>query len=294
MISSMTGFGEARRDAEGLSVTAEIRTINSRHFKLSVRAPEGYGALETQLEELLRRYINRGTVQLWLRIDRERNPEDFRFHEPVLLGYFHHLQDIAERLALNETPRLDQLVNLPGVVDETSLANADCEAIWPTVEGAVADAVEKLAAMRSQEGRAMAADLEANCRQISENLAAIERQAPNVVEAYQSRLTERLNRLLAKHEIQIEPAEVIREVGVFAERSDISEEVVRLRSHIAQFLNVMTSEDHCGKKLEFLTQEMFRETNTIGSKAGDSEIAHRVVEIKTAIERVREMIQNVE
>ncbi|MBW3598828.1 MAG: DUF1732 domain-containing protein, partial [Planctomycetes bacterium] len=102
------------------------------------------------------------------------------------------------------------------------------------------------------------------------------------------------NRLLAKHEIQVEPAEVIREVGVFAERSDISEEVVRLRSHIAQFLEVMKNEDHCGKKLEFLTQEMFRETNTIGAKAGDSEIAHRVVEMKAALERIREMIQNVE
>jgi uncharacterized protein (TIGR00255 family) len=290
----MTGYGEARREAEGLTVAVEIRTLNSRQLKLTVRAPEGYGALETQVEELIRRYINRGTVQVWLRINRERDSEAFRFNEAVLLGYFRHLEDIAERLELNETPRLDQLVNLPGVVNETAAADVDTDEIWPQVEQAAVEAVEKLAAMRAEEGRAMAADLEENCRLIGEKLAAIERQAPAVVAAYQTRLTERLNRLLAKHEIQVEPAEVIREVGVFAERSDISEEIVRLRSHIAQFLDVAKNEDHCGKKLEFLTQEMFRETNTIGSKAGDSEIAHRVVEIKAAIERVREMIQNVE
>jgi uncharacterized protein (TIGR00255 family) len=294
MISSMTGFGEARREAAGLTVAVEIRTVNNRHFKLGVRAPEGYGALEAQVEELIRRYVNRGTVQVWLRIDQQRNPSDFRFHEPVLLGYFRHLEDIAERLELNETPRLDQLVNLPGVVDETAASNIDTETVWPQVEQALVAAVEKLSAMRAEEGRAMAADLEDNLSQVALRLEAVERQAPAVVEAYQSRLTERLNRLLARHEIQVEPAEVIREVGVFAERSDISEEIVRLRSHIAQFLEVMKNEDHCGKKLEFLAQEMFRETNTIGSKAGDSEIAHRVVEMKAALERIREMIQNVE
>jgi uncharacterized protein (TIGR00255 family) len=290
----MTGFGEARRETAGMTVTVEIRTINSRHFKLSVRAPEGYGALESQVEELIRRYVNRGTVQAWLRVEQARDAESIRFNESVLLGYFRHLQDIAERLELNETPRLDQLVELPGVADQNAVARIDVEAVWPPVEAALLDALKKLAAMRAEEGRAMAVDLEENCNLISEKLAAIERQAPTVIEAYQTRLTERLNRLLAKHEIQVEPAEVIREVGVFAERSDISEEIVRLRSHIAQFLDVMRNEDHTGKKLEFLTQEMFREANTIGSKASDSEIAHRVVEIKTAVERVREMIQNVE
>jgi uncharacterized protein (TIGR00255 family) len=290
----MTGFGDARRQTAGMTVTVEIRTINSRHFKLSVRAPEGYGALESQVEELIRRYVNRGTVQVWLRVEQEQDAQSVRFNEPVLLGYFRHLQDIAERLELNETPRLDQLVDLPGVVDQNAVVRIDVETVWPPVEAALLEALEKLAAMRAEEGRAMAHDLEENCNLIAEKLGAIERQAPAVIEAYQTRLTERLNRLLARHEIQVEPAEVIREVGVFAERSDISEEIVRLRSHIAQFLDVMKNEDHVGKKLEFLTQEMFREANTIGSKASDSEIAHRVVEIKTAVERVREMIQNVE
>ncbi|MBW3598888.1 MAG: YicC family protein, partial [Planctomycetes bacterium] len=183
MISSMTGFGEARREAEGLAVAVEIRTVNNRHFKLGVRAPEGYGALEVHVEELVRRYVNRGTVQVWLRIDQERNPGDFRFHEPVLLGYFRHLQDIAERLELNETPRLDQLVNLPGVVDEAAAASADTDAVWPAVEQALIAAVEKLAAMRADEGRAMAADLEENLNHVAQRLDAVERQAPAVVEA---------------------------------------------------------------------------------------------------------------
>src|SRR5262249_25266571 len=134
----------------------------------------------------------------------------------------------------------------------------------------------------------------ANARTIAAELAQIEARAPLVVEAYRGRLTERLNKLLAEVGSRIEPADVVREVGVFAERSDISEEIVRLKSHLEQFDGILAADESQGRKLEFLTQEMFRETNTIGSKANDAEIARHVIEIKTAIERMREMIQNVE
>lgn len=140
----------------------------------------------------------------------------------------------------------------------------------------------------------MSVDLTGNCRLIGEQLVAIEQRAPAVIEAYRARIIERLNKQLEEVGTRIEPADVVREVGMYAERSDISEEIVRLRSHLEQFRTVMTNEEMGGRKLEFLTQEMFRETNTIGSKANDSEIARHVIEIKTAIERIREMIQNVE
>ena len=140
----------------------------------------------------------------------------------------------------------------------------------------------------------MARDLHANCDVISEQLGKIESQAPLVVDSHRKRLTERLNKLLDEYEVSIEPADIVREVGVFADRGDISEEVVRLRSHLEQFETIARSEANAGRKLEFVIQEMLRETNTIGSKANDAEIAVYVVEIKTAIERMREMIQNVE
>jgi uncharacterized protein (TIGR00255 family) len=148
--------------------------------------------------------------------------------------------------------------------------------------------------MRAEEGAAMAADLHANCQAITRSLDSVDDRAPLVVEAYGRRLTERLNKLLDQYPVSIDPADVVREVGIFADRSDISEEIVRLRSHLRQFDSTACGEESNGRKLEFLIQEMLRETNTIGSKANDAEIARHVVEIKTAIERMREMIQNVE
>ena len=140
----------------------------------------------------------------------------------------------------------------------------------------------------------MAADLQVNCRAVAEQLDRIEHRAPHVVDAYRDRLRERLNQLLAEFDVSIEPADVIREVGIFAERSDVSEEIVRLRSHLDQFDSIMGMEEGCGRRLEFLIQEMFREANTIGSKANDSQIGRDVVEMKAAVERMREMVQNIE
>lgn len=140
----------------------------------------------------------------------------------------------------------------------------------------------------------MAADLQANCQIIVGQLSQIAQMAPTVVENYQRRITERVNKLLAEFEIGLKSAEVVREVGIFADRCDISEEIVRLRSHLEQFDLIAADEESSGRKLDFVIQEMLRETNTIGSKANDAGISRHVVEIKTAIERMREMIQNVE
>jgi len=168
------------------------------------------------------------------------------------------------------------------------------ESDWPLVEQALKTALSNLDSMRTDEGKAMGVDLVENCGTISRELEAITARAPQVVEAYRTRLTERVNKLLAEYDVRLEPSDVIREVGLFAERSDISEELVRLRSHVEQFSSVMSLAQSSGRKLDFLTQEMFREANTIGSKANNAEIARHVVEIKAAIERMREMIQNVE
>jgi uncharacterized protein (TIGR00255 family) len=148
--------------------------------------------------------------------------------------------------------------------------------------------------MRREEGSTMADDLRANQRLIARQLESIEKRGPLVVESYRQRMRERLSQLLAEFDVTVSDSDVVREVGIFAERSDISEEIVRLRSHLDQFESYLQTEESSGRKLEFLTQEMFREANTIGSKANDAEIARHVIEIKTAIERVREMIQNVE
>jgi len=173
---------------------------------------------------------------------------------------------------------------------ETNLA----EETWPLVQETLTAAVNSLDRMRREEGAAMAHDLSQNCQQIASELTHIERRAPVVVDAYRTRLTDKLNSLLKEYGTEIQPADVVREIGIFADRSDIAEETVRLRSHLEQFQSTLQAAESNGRKLDFLTQEMFRETNTIGSKANDAEIAGHVIEMKTVIERIREMVQNVE
>lgn len=290
---SMTGFGEAHCRRDGLAVSIEIRAINNRYLKVSVRSSDGCSALEPLIEAVIRKEIHRGTIQVNLRVDRRRSPDDYKINAEILERYHRQLRVLAERFS-GETPALEALLPLPGVVDETCERPADAVADWHLVEPTLRESLENLDRMRIEEGRAMAADLDANCRAVIESLERIERRAPLVVEDYRNRLHERLQRVLAEYKVSLEPADLIKEVGLFTDRSDISEEIVRLRSHLGQFRATMEMPDSTGRKLDFLTQEMFREANTIGSKANDVEIAQEVIEVKTAVERIREMIQNIE
>jgi uncharacterized protein (TIGR00255 family) len=290
----MTGFGEAQGQVPGETVRVEIRSVNNRHFKFLCRLPEGYASLESPIEALVRQSIHRGTVQLNLQITREVREEDYQLNERILLHYHRQLNAIRSRLQeLAEVP-LAAMLALPGVVTDASRKPVDLETEWPTVARVVRQGLDELEQMRTQEGQALAADLTTNCQVIQRELDQIEQRAPQIVRAYEIRLLDRINQLLSEHSVQTDPTAVIREVGIFADRTDFSEEIVRLRSHLHQFGLIMSTESSPGRKLEFLIQEMLRETNTIGSKANDAVVARHVVEIKTATERLREMIQNVE
>lgn len=294
MLSSMTGHGEAHKNVDGLSVAVEVRSVNNRFFKMNFRASEGYAALESQVEALVRQQVRRGTVQINLRVDRQASPDDYRLNQAVIAGYLRQLSNLAALGIAVDGVRADSLLQLPGVVCEPVADWTLVESHWPIIESAVNEALAQFSGMRAEEGQTMAVDMRSNCALISKELQAIEVRAPLVIDAFRTRITDKLNKLLADLGTRIEPADVVREIGVFTERSDISEEIVRLKSHLEQFETAMQVEEAGGRKLDFLTQEMFRETNTIGSKANDAEIAHHVIEIKTAIERVREMIQNIE
>ncbi len=300
MLLSMTGFGEAHQQRAGLAIVVEVRTINSKYFKLSLKCDDSYNVLEPEIESAVRRQVRRGTVQVVLRIDRAHRADDFQLNPAVLLGYHRQLVVLAEQVADATTSKtgggvpLAALLGLPGVVHETPADSALALEEWPEIRPALDAALAALGQMRSEEGRAMAADLAAHCATIARELGEIAKRAPLVGDGYRRRLEERLKKILAEYQVTLDPSDLLKEVSIFAERSDISEEVVRLESHLAQFATFLGETDSAGRKLEFLTQEMFRETNTIGSKANDVEIARRVIEIKAAIERMREMIQNVE
>ena len=296
MLQSMTGFGESHSQQDGLAVTVEVRTVNNRFFKLAVRTTEGYASLEPLIESDVRNSVHRGTIQVNVRVDRKRSPDDYRINVDVLERYQQQLRSLMRKWngTKTEDPSLEAMLPLPGVVDDASGEAIDATADWPVIRRTVQAALENLGRMRGEEGRAMAADLAANCRTVAASLDQIERRAPLVVEDYRTRLFDRLKRTLAELDVVLNPADVIKEVGMFADRSDISEEIVRLRSHLEQFQATVELPESAGRKLDFLVQEMLRETNTIGSKANDVEIARHVIEIKTAIERIREMIQNIE
>jgi uncharacterized protein (TIGR00255 family) len=294
VLLSMTGHGEAHRHAKHVVVAIEVRTINNRYFKLTVRSADNYVSLEPLIEDVVRQQVRRGTVQVTLRMDREPLPDDYKLNEVVLSSYRKQLEQMHEHMHIGEPVRLESLLSLPGVVNEKFTHDDAVESEWPLIKEVLMEALTNLDRMRREEGKAMLADLSSNCQTLAGELSEIEHRAPLVVEGYRQRLTDKLNKLLKEFGIGVQSTDIVREVGLFAERSDISEEIVRLKSHIEQFVSIMHQPESVGRKLDFLIQELFRETNTIGSKSNDAEISRHVVEMKTAIERMREMIQNVE
>lgn len=285
----MTGHGEGLQQNDQAQVNVEVRAVNNRFLKLNVFSDLS-AKRQTELETMVKSHLNRGSVSVRVRCHLEKSPQDYRLNKELISSYWLQLSEVADG---SQTVNLESILQLPGVVEDSSSGDK-VEELWPLIKQAATDALLQLNEMRHQEGDAMKQDMLANCQKIVGELASVEGLAPRVVEAYGKKMTDRINGMLEKFNVSVTAADIVREVGVFAERCDISEEVVRLQNHLQQFNNVVEEPQSNGKKLEFLVQEMLRETNTIGSKANDSDIARHVVEMKTAIERIREMVQNVE
>ncbi len=290
----MTGFGEARYQSDSLTIAIELRAINNRYFKVSLRAPEPYNLLEPEIERVLRAGLRRGTVQVQMQVRRQAQPGDYRLNEVALRAYCDQMRKLLQTLGSPGDVRPGDFLSLPGVVVEPELTQRDSSSDWTTVEPVLTAALAKLQVMRRDEGQAMEKELLRLCGEIGQHLESIRGRAPQVVEAFREKLHERVRNLLAQHDIDLDRSDLIKEVAVFAERSDIAEEIVRLGSHLRQFHDIVHEPESTGRKLDFLIQELFREANTIGSKANDVDIARHVVEIKGAIEKMRELIQNVE
>jgi uncharacterized protein (TIGR00255 family) len=288
----MTGFGEARFEDPSWMIQVEVRTVNNRHVKLSAKISEPYGAREADVEQLVREKVKRGTVQLTLRVERPRRPEDYRLNLVALASYREQLQSLQG--CGDGSYDLTQLLMLPGVVEDRRLPEPVADEDWSAIAGVLSQALEELHSSRAAEGRVMAAELIALAREINEQLGRIADRGPAVVVNYQRRLTERVQSLLRGHGVAVEPADLAREVAILADRCDISEEIVRLRAHLNQYLGIIEDTQSSGRKLEFVVQEMAREINTIGSKANDAQISLSVVEIKALLEKIRELVQNVE
>jgi uncharacterized protein (TIGR00255 family) len=277
-------------------VQVEVRAVNNRYLKVTLRTVEPYNTLEADIEKVLRRTVKRGTLQVHLRVQRPARATDFVINPLALQSYVEQVQRLAQQLSLADGGQslLTQVLSLPGVVPEPAVGAFNAEEDWPLVEQTVEAALARMQQMRQEEGRAMAAQLLHLRDHIARELSHVEARTPQVASAYRERLHERVRTLLSELDVEIDRKDLIREVAIFAERSDISEEVVRLASHLTQFGEALNESESPGRKLEFLIQEMFRETNTMGSKASDVEISRHVVEIKGTLEKIRELVQNVE
>lgn len=289
MLLSMTGFGEARAQDDRWAVGVEVRTVNNRHLKLTAKLSDPYGALEPDLERLVRETVRRGSVHLALRVDRPRRAEDYRLNPVALASYRDQVRGLQDGPV-----DLAALLTLPGVVEQARPTAVDPHQDWPALAAVVSEALAKLQAARAEEGRVMAHELLTLGKALAGHLERIAARGPEVVASYQARLTERVQALVQNRGVTIKPEDLIREVAILAERADIAEEIVRLRAHLAQYVEVIHEPESAGRKLEFVVQEMGREVNTIGSKANDVEISREVVEIKGLLEKIRELIQNVE
>lgn len=292
MILSMTGYGEAQYSDDGVSYALEIRSLNGRYLKISIKLPETLSLFEPEVEKLLRERLSRGSVFYTLRV-RDNTPAAAQeVNQAALASYVRQLQsvDLAGQVRID----LATLLALPGVCQPPDIDESRREHQWSILSRLTKQVLDHLVEMRTAEGRSLCADLLKQCGQIRSHLTAVAARAPIVLQGYHQRLLQRANELITDSRLQLELDDVKREVALFAERSDVNEEITRLGCHLEQFEKLCGQDEQGGRKLDFLAQEMLREANTIASKANDAEVAHHIVEIKGAIDRLKEQVQNVE
>ena len=299
MLKSMTGFGRGQYEDENFSVTVEMKTVNHRYNEVAIRLPRFLNPLEDKIRKTILKTVNRGRIDVFINADYTSSENcTLKVDKNLAAAYHKALQEVGsaiglEELNLNSAQEVMYLSRCQDVINVKE-GFFDVETVWPKVEQAVKEALDNLVAMRETEGSNIYGDFIYRADLIAEKLTKIEERSPMVVEEYQAKLTDRLNNLLADHNITVEPERLLQEVAIFADRASITEEIVRLKSHIKQFKNIINSDQPVGRKLDFLIQEFNREANTIASKANDYTLAQIVVEIKAEIEKIREQIQNIE
>ncbi len=292
MIYSMTGYGQVTEVLDGVSYSAEIRTVNNRYFKVNTRVPESVSFLEDTIEKFLRNKFSRGMVNFNLRLKNLACSDLLEVNSLALENYISQFK--AAKIDCGKDVKMADLINLPGVLVAPEPDEEQAEQIRQDCLKVVAMTVEKVCQMRAEEGKALVADMLKHCNVIAEKLTIVEGRIDIVIEEYHEKLKKRIDHLLSTAKLDIDQDLLAREVAIFADRSDISEEIARLKSHLSQFSDSCNNSGSAGKKLDFIAQEMLREANTIASKASDSLIIECVVDIKCGIDRIKEQVQNVE
>jgi uncharacterized protein (TIGR00255 family) len=292
MVLSMTGFGRACAVLDGREITVELRSVNARYFEYSSRIPRTCNFMDSRLKKLLNERITRGKVELSLTIQNvEVSDVEVAVNMELARSYYKAMRDMAEALDVKNDVSAGLLARFPEVL-ATRHAETDEEQLWADVKEVTQQALDRFIEMRAAEGAKMKADIEGRLTFIEESVGRIEALSAGRVQAYTQRLYEKLKIILEDR--SIDDARVLTEAAIFGDKTAVDEETVRLRSHIAQYRTILALNEPVGRKLDFLTQELNRETNTIGSKCQDLDVTRIVVDIKAEIEKIREQIQNLE
>ncbi len=292
MIKSMTGFGRASEVMNGREITVELRSVNHRYFELTSRVPRNMGFLEERLKGYMNGRIGRGKVELNVTVNTiSAQDMTVTVNMPAAKAYVDALREAGDALSVTDDLTLSSIMRLPDIFT-VKKNEADEESIWTDVRAVADKAVAGFIAMREREGERLREDILERLDVIERQVGEIERLSPAAVEEYHSKLYARLSELLADRDI--DESRIVTEAAIFADKTAVAEETVRLRSHIRQLTEMLDSDEAVGRKADFLVQEFNREANTIGSKAQDIAITRLVVDMKSEIEKIREQIQNVE
>ena len=294
MIKSMTGYGKAEAVLAGRKFTMEMKSVNHRFLEISLRLPGMLLPLEGEIKKRIGEKFSRGRIEATLRVDGDGNAENegrFTLNLPLVRNYHALLRQLKEELHLGDEITLAMMAGFRDAFVPAETVQ-DPATLWEGLSMILAEAIRTLTEMREKEGESLKRDLTARLDLIAGFLEGIAGRAPQVVLDYQKRLTDRVRELTSG--MVIDEARLLQEVAIMAEKSDITEEVVRFRSHIGQFTDLLAGADAAGRKIDFLIQEMGREINTIGSKSGNAEISRSVIEIKSELAKLREQVQNIE
>lgn len=292
MIRSMTGFGKAAGAVAGQEVTVELSSVNHRYFDVTLRIPNSWALLEPDIKQLLRNRVARGKLSVFITRDRTAGGgQRVRFDPEVAREYVDASKQLAQLIGSYETLSVSVLAQLEGVFVREE-PEPDLELVKPGIQGLLERAADQLEAMRTTEGEALAADIRGRIEAVRGALAVIEGRLPELNEAYANRLRARVEEL--KTDLALTEERIAIEAALLAEKADVTEEVVRLKAHLDHMIELMSSDEPVGRRLDFLLQELHREVNTLGVKTRDSDVVKDVIHIKAELEKIREQAQNIE
>ncbi len=292
MIKSMTGYGRGEATTPEKKCVAELKAVNHRYNEIALRLPRSFSPLEDRVRRIIQSRVARGRVDVFFTIEEyAEKAADVKVDKTLALAYCNAMKELQESLDLESKIKLKYIIGLPGVFTVEEPAE-DVEKWWPVVREAIEAALGNLIAMRATEGKRLAEDILSRVEQVALFNRKIRDRSPEVVEEYREKLMNRLNDFM--REGCLDTARLAAEAALFAERSNITEETVRLESHLKQVCDCLVAEGPVGRKLDFLIQESNREINTIASKANDLNISKWVVEVKSELEKIREQVQNIE